>query len=81
MLDVTFPYVLNVDTAINVANEMMSSEIIEPEDVVVVASNIDDLVEKFRDNRKLMETPGKTLFLYFLRFCHESLFFRGVQSF
>ena len=59
MLDVTFPFVLNVDTAINVANEMMSSQIIEPEDVLIVASNIDDLVEKFRDNRQLMETPGK----------------------
>jgi len=57
MLDVTFPFVLNVDTAINVANEMMSSQIIEPEDVLIVASNIDDLVEKFRDNRQLMETP------------------------
>lgn len=57
MLDVTFPYVLNVDTAINVANEMMSSQIIEPEDVVVVASNIHDLVEKFRNNRQLMEIP------------------------
>ena len=75
MLDVTFPYVLNVDTAINVANEMMSSEIIEPEDVVIVASNIDDLVEKFRDNRQLMETPGKTL----LRFCHEKRPF--IESF
>jgi serine/threonine-protein kinase OSR1/STK39 len=57
MLDVTFPFVLNVDTAIDVANEMMSSQIIEPEDVVIVASNIDDLVEKFKDNRQLMETP------------------------
>ena len=36
---------------------MMSSQIIEPDDVLIVASNIDDLVEKFRDNRQLMETP------------------------
>ena len=57
MLEVTFPYVLNVDTAVNVANEMKSSKFIEPEDVAIVASNIDDLVERFRDNRNLMEIP------------------------
>ena len=58
MLDVTFPFVLNIDTALNVANEMMTSEIIEPDDVVIVASNIDDLIENFKENRQLMDVPG-----------------------
>ena len=58
MLDVTFPFVLNMDTALNVANEMMTSEIIEPDDIVVVASNIHELVEMFKENRQLMEVPG-----------------------
>ena len=43
--DVSFPFVVNMDTASAVAQEMMQSRIIESEDMLIVASKISDLVD------------------------------------
>lgn len=54
--DVSFPFVVNYDTASAVAQEMMQSRIIESEDMIIVASKISDLVHNHRANRDNLTT-------------------------
>ena len=60
MQDVSFPFVVNMDTASAVAQEMMQSRIIESEDMLIVASKISDLVDAHSArSENLSSIPGK----------------------
>ena len=59
MQDVSFPFVVNIDTASAVAQEMMQSRIIESEDMLIVASKISDLVDAHSSrSENLSSIPG-----------------------
>ena len=60
--DVSFPFVVNMDTASAVAQEMMQSRIIESEDMLIVASKISDLVDAHSARSvNLSSIPGNQL--------------------
>ena len=62
MQDVSFPFVVNMDTASAVAQEMMQSRIIESEDMLIVASKISDLVDAHSArSENLSSIPGNII--------------------
>ncbi|CAG5076624.1 Oidioi.mRNA.OKI2018_I69.PAR.g8505.t1.cds [Oikopleura dioica] len=48
--DISFPFVIGTDTPALVAQEMMQNRIIEVDDILIVASNIEDLLEAVVSN-------------------------------